>query len=286
MTENRYVNPWIPDAARDILARETGAILDVGGAAPYYRSDHIIDIQEFNKEQLQRDCWGMGEGDGGQTTDDGRRTTDDGRQRAEDRGRTTEDRRRMMGGEQAPSWAEDQYTQFDLCSGEAWPFADEQFDLGLCSHCLEDLRDPLPATREMSRVCRKILVICPSRLLEQTRGIEHPRYCGFSHHQWITFEESGVLVFRRKTRLLELSQCCIVCPAGKTMRRECGAAFFYGDNVIAKEKIFLEESEDYADYVRWIEPYRKRKDLFISDGKKHNLAYWIRRMSQNYLGRP
>lgn len=148
-----YSNRWIPDGALDILRHEKGTILDVGGgAAPFAGATHILDMQLFNPTQLAENSWG-----------------DDVS------GRSTE-------------WLESDYTQLDLCSGTRWPFQDKEFDLGLCSHTLEDLRDPLPALAELQRVCKRVLVIAPSRLLEQTRGIDHPRFCGFLasslDHRW------------------------------------------------------------------------------------------------------
>ena len=54
-----------------------------------------------------------------------------------------------------------------------WPFEDQAFDLGLCSHCLEDIRDPLPAVGELGRCCKHTLIVCPSRLFEQMKGVDH-----------------------------------------------------------------------------------------------------------------
>ena len=54
-----YRNPWIPGEALNILTTETGRILDVGGgAAPYYRATHVLDIQPFDAERLSENAWG------------------------------------------------------------------------------------------------------------------------------------------------------------------------------------------------------------------------------------
>lgn len=241
-----YNNPWIPDEALRILNEESGTILDVGGSAPYVGATHILDIQEFSAEHLRDNAWGGGG---------------------------------------VREWTKEQYTRFDLCGGERWPFDDDQFDLGLCSHTLESLRDPLPAVKELCRVARKILIICPSRLLEQTRGVDHPRYCGFSHHLWIVFEQNGLLVFRPKTPVLEMPGCHLICPLGKTLLKGEGCMFYYGDNVRAEVRIFPALLEEYEDYRKFIEPYRGRKDIFVVDQYTHNLKYWIWRLRQKYLGR-
>lgn len=257
-TIDKYRNIWIPAEALSMLELETGSILDVGGgAAPYWRASHILDIQGFDARRLQANAWGRAAN-----------------------GSTGASHHGEVGG-----WTEKQYTRCDLCSGGKWPFADKQFDLGLASHCLEDLRDPLPAVRELARVCRRVLVITPSRLLEQTMGIDHPAYCGFYHHPWMVFGEKNRLVFRRKTQMLCLPGCHIVCPLGKTLGIEHGSQYFVGDmDLIVEERVFWKELEDYEDYRHFIEPYRRRRDLFVSDGYRHDLRYLVRRIRQKYFG--
>jgi len=240
-----YKNPWIPEAALNILRDEKGSILDVGGSAPFFRATHILDVAPFDPQGLQGKCWGG----------EGRR------------------------------WTEDQYTLFDLCSGKVWPFKDKTFDLGLCSHTLEDLRDPLPAVKELLRVCRKVLIICPSRLLEQTRGISHPRFCGFEHHPWLVFVEDGVLVFRRKTPIVEFPACHISVPPGCMLEKEKGSMCYYGDNLKVKEWAPWNPTMDYEEYCKFIAPYKQwRHDLFVHDGKRHDFKYWVWCFRQRFCG--
>jgi SAM-dependent methyltransferase len=152
-----YQNRWIPSRALEILASESGTILDLGGgASPYFKATHVADILPFEV------AW----------------------------------RRPFWGGERENKILPRDYTQADICAGKPLPFDKDHFDLGLCSHTLEDLRDPINALAELGRVCKRILVITPSRLLEQTRNIAHPRYCGFSHHPWAVFMGEGFIGFR------------------------------------------------------------------------------------------
>ena len=55
----------------------------------------------------------------------------------------------------------------------------------ICSHTLEDLRDPLWVCAELVRVAKAGYVEVPSRAAEQSRGWEHPRIAGLSHHRWL-----------------------------------------------------------------------------------------------------
>lgn len=244
-----YNNPWIPAEALDILAAHKGTLLDVGGgAAPYCGATHVVDALPYDAARLAANAWGQ-------------------------------DQSQLSAFSPQPS----AYTQLDLCECREWPFDDNAFDLGLTSHCLEDLRDPLPAVRELSRVCRQVLIIVPSRLLEQTRGVEHPRYCGFFHHPWIVTGKGNQIVFRRKTPVLMLPACHIVCPFGKTLRRELGGDFFFAEHLLPREDpvIWTQDFEDYCDFIA---PYKRRHDLFVSDGYRHTLKYWIWRWRQRWLG--
>jgi hypothetical protein len=246
----KYSNPWIPADALCILHEAKGPILDVGGGgAPYYGSAHIVDIQPFSGERLGSNAWGY--------PDDGNR--------------------------QAIQWSEKQYTQLDVCDCRRWPFDDRQYEIGLCSHCIEDVRDPSHAVRELSRVCSRVLIIAPSRLLEQTMGVEHPRYCGFHNHQWIISSDKDTIVFRRKSPIVNLRGCHIRCPYGMTLKREYGAAFHLGTGFHARECAFWSEKDDFNDYRQFILPYLGRQDIFESDGRTHDIRTMVWYLKRRFL---
>ena len=59
--------------------------------------------------------------------------------------------------------------QLDICDAtKPWPFADGEFDFAVCSHTLEDVRDPLRVCDELKRVARAGYIEVPSRLEEQS----------------------------------------------------------------------------------------------------------------------
>jgi hypothetical protein len=238
----------MPQSALVILAAESGPILDVGGgAAPFARAKHILDIIPFDAERVQSNAWG---------------------------------------GEPAP-WTKSDYTEFDLCAGSRWPFPDQSFALGLCSHTLEDMRDPLPALAEMGRVCRRLLIITPSRLLEQTRGIDHPRFCGFAHHPWIVFADAGGLVFRRKTAYLNFSGCHLHCPLGRTLPVDAGTFVYSGGPVAGRELALWSGEDEVEDYRKFIRPYQSQTGtLFVPDEQPVTLKRRIYRFRQQFLGVP
>ncbi len=81
-------------------------------------------------------------------------------------------------------------------------FADKQFDFVICSHTLEDLRDPLWVCSELMRVGKRGYVEVPSREWETCRGAEHPKLAGLSHHRWLIEKHGNRLDFVFKHHVL------------------------------------------------------------------------------------
>lgn len=79
----------------------------------------------------------------------------------------------------------DTWVRRDICHHAPFPFADKSIDFVICSHTLEDVRDPLWVCSEMVRVGKRGYVEVPSRVAETCRGWEHPRIAGLSHHRWL-----------------------------------------------------------------------------------------------------
>jgi hypothetical protein len=78
----------------------------------------------------------------------------------------------------------DTWVQRDVCDREPWPWPDDHFDFAVCSHTLEDVRDPVWVCAELSRVAGAGYVEVPSRLEEQALGVHGP-WAGWSHHRWL-----------------------------------------------------------------------------------------------------
>jgi len=81
------------------------------------------------------------------------------------------------------------------------PYEDRYFDYVTCGHTVEDLEDPTALLREMIRVAKRGRIVCPSRLQEQTIGVEdrETQQSGHSHHHWIVDDEAGELVVYKKS---------------------------------------------------------------------------------------
>ena len=130
-------------------------MLDVGGAArPFPRADWILDLAPYEAR--------------GQLGWDG--------DRAQER------------------FGPDRWVQRDICAREPWPFADGQFDFAVCSHTLEDVRDPVWVASELQRVARAGYVEVPALREELTYGIQGP-WVGWGHHHWLIREAGAGLEF-------------------------------------------------------------------------------------------
>jgi hypothetical protein len=138
------------------------AVLDVGGgASPFARADWVIDLQPY-------------------------------------------DRRSAYGSEQDPGserFTAETWVQRDICDRDPWPFADRQFDFSVCSHTLEDVRDPLWVCGELIRVSKAGYIEVPSRLEEQSYGFQGP-WAGWGHHRWLIDLDSDELTFVFKHHVL------------------------------------------------------------------------------------
>jgi hypothetical protein len=73
------------------------------------------------------------------------------------------------------------------------------FDYVLCAQTLEDVRDPVRVCAEMARVGRAGYVETPGAVVELTRGVDSPLWCGWMHHRWLVERNGGDgLVFLAK----------------------------------------------------------------------------------------
>jgi Methyltransferase domain len=95
----------------------------------------------------------------------------------------------------------DTWVRRDICDRRPWPFEDGRFDFAVCSHTLEDVRDPVWVCSELVRVARAGYVEVPSRLEEQSFGVHGP-WVGWSHHHWLVDVGDGSIEFVFKPHVL------------------------------------------------------------------------------------
>ncbi len=81
-------------------------------------------------------------------------------------------------------FTKDRWIVRDICDKEPYPFPDKGIDFVVCSHTLEDIRDPLWVCSEMIRIGKAGYIEVPSRLWETCRGMA-PGIAGLAHHRWL-----------------------------------------------------------------------------------------------------
>ncbi len=146
------------DASRQLILdrlEDHHVVLDVGaGASPFVRADWVLDLMPY-----------------------------------EDRGLYGYER-----GSSEERFSTRTWVQRDMCERVPWPFADGQFDFAVCSHTLEDVRDPVWVCGELVRVAKAGYVEVPSRLEEQAYGVQGP-WVGWGHHHWLVDITPGAIEF-------------------------------------------------------------------------------------------
>jgi len=78
----------------------------------------------------------------------------------------------------------DTWIVWDICERRPFPFDDKRFDFVICSHTLEDVRDPIWVCSELNRIGKAGYIEVPSRLEEQSYGVQGP-WVGWGHHHWL-----------------------------------------------------------------------------------------------------
>lgn len=104
-------------------------------------------------------------------------------------------------GEGAERFTAETWIRRDICEREPWPFADGSVDFAVCSHTLEDVRDPVWVCAELTRVARAGYVEVPSRLEEQSYGVQGP-WTGWGHHHWLVDVTPAAIEFVFKHHVL------------------------------------------------------------------------------------
>jgi hypothetical protein len=136
------------------------------------------------------------------------------------------------------------WLQRDLCDREPYPFADEEIDFAVCSHTLEDVRDPLWICAELNRIAKAGYIEVPSRLEEQSLGVQGP-WAGWSHHRWLVDVEDGQLEFCHKPHLVNVRASSHFPPEfwSALDPAERVQSIFWEGEFTCRERVFVEARE-------------------------------------------
>jgi hypothetical protein len=197
-------------------------VLDIGGCdRPFNRADFVMDMQPF--ERLERYMRGQGPG--------------------------------------PARFSRDTWIQRDICDKNPYPFGDKELDFVVCSHVLEDVRDPLWVCSEMVRIAKRGYLEVPSRVAESTYGRE-PGQVGWTHHRWLIDIEpdAGRVRFMQKYHMIH-SHWRFSVPV-RYLRRlpeEKQVQWLFWDGAFAFEEVIYvtlgEISADLEGFVQRTRPY-------------------------------
>jgi len=224
-------------------------VIDVGGgAAPFPRADYVIDSVPFAER-------GSGSND---------------------------NLHEQMG--VVPRYSADRWIQADLCDHRPWPIADKAFDFATCSHLLEDVRDPIWICSELRRIAKAGYIEVPSRVVEQSKGVENPCHAGFYHHRWLITKDSNRLDFRHKPHALHSVSNAVIVRLGPRRRinpKYSIVTLDWVDDFAAVEVLEFEERSVIKELCDFAASARRLPDLTVKVHtsllqmlKRH--IYWTR----------
>lgn len=226
----------------NVLARigPDDRVLDIGGwASPFNRANYVMDAEPFETRGFYGKI-GLPASQGGEKE----------------------------------HFTEETWIVRDLCDREPYPFEDDFFDFVICSHTLEDLRDPLWVCSEIRRIGKRGYLEVPSRLAETCRGWEHPRIAGLAHHRWLIRFDDSHIDFVQKFHIIH-SHWKLSFPESFFLRLSEAekVQWMFWDGDFTFEERFIhgmdEQERELADFVASVRPYsaaRLRLDSVMSRG--------------------
>jgi hypothetical protein len=199
---------------------DSAVVLDVGGwADPFERADWVLDLMPYETRGLyERRGW------------------------IEPRSRGPE------------RFTRETWIQRDICDRRSYPFADGEIDFVICAHTLEDVRDPVWVCSEMNRIAKAGYIEVPSRLEEQSWGVNGD-FVGWSHHRWIIDLSGNHIEFVLKLHSLHAHEDQHF-PAGFWDRLDEQArvqAMWWRDGFTYGERISLDEEENDRYLAEFVE---------------------------------
>jgi len=162
--------------------------------------------------------------------------------------------------QEAERFTEETWHIQDVCAG-GWPYPDKFFDFAICSHLLEDVREPLVVCRELARVARRGYVEVPSRAREifakarffgLRAAFGNVPEVGFYHHRWMVEIEGMHLRFLRKTHQLVMNRDFYLTrrELGRKMTEAESGICLWWDGDFTAEEVFEISDNDLREFKR------------------------------------
>jgi len=176
-----------------------------------------------------------------------------------------------------PFFKKNSWYQQDICSAPL-PFSDKAINFVICSHTLEDIRDPIFVCKELNRVGKAGYIEIPSRALESTFGVDPfplgNRYPGINHHRWLIELKDNELIFTAKTPYLTVFPEMSVNGKNNPI-----ISFFWKGNFLFKEQI-LNWNDCLFDLARFKSEFENKnyRELVRTINRKMSMAKVYRKV--------
>lgn len=149
----------------------------------------------------------------------------------------------------------------DVSGSTPLPFQDKEIDFVICSHLLEDIRDPIRLCSEIVRIGKRGYIEVPSRVAESIIGLEGKSYTGYNHHRWLVQIQGSEIIFQHKTPILYSS-----------------ARFYLPRKYLRRLK-----EEDKVSFLFWQGSFEYKEIIHIG---YHNTAQELERFARSKIASP
>ena len=174
-------------------------------------------------------------------------------------------------------FSRDTWIRHDISSKEPLPFGDKAIDYVVCSHALEDIRDPIHVCAEIIRVGKKGYIEVPSRTMESIMGLRGKHFAGYYHHRWLIEINGSEITFRFKPHLLHNSWK-LHFPRSylRKLSEEDQVSYLFWENTFQYEELI---QISHLKVAHELEEFVRRKRVYPS------LFYSIDSLVEKFLGR-
>lgn len=153
----------------------------------------------------------------------------------------------------------------DICSRQPYPFRDKEIDFVVCSHTLEDIRDPVWVCSEMIRIAKAGYIEVPSRLWETCRGMERG-IAGLSHHRWLIDidAQTNSIRFMQKFHRIHNWRCSLPKSVLRKLREDQTAQWlFWTGSFDFQEEVINGEEQQLRELERFVQQHRPYPRLLL-----------------------
>jgi hypothetical protein len=173
------------------------------------------------------------------------------------------------------------WNQRDICEKTPFPFRDKEIDFVVCSHTLEDIRDPLWVCAEMIRVAKAGYIEVPSRIWETCRGLE-PGIAGLSHHRWLIEIEGNEIQFLPKLHRVHNWRYSLPKKVRKNLSEEQSVQWLFWEDSFTYREIVLHGVEQTKELERFVNAVRPHPKFMLTANEiwSNTAGLWARAISR------